>query len=123
MTTLDVQENYLSGSLKGLPPNILVFEAQANSLTGTIPQLPSTLQALTLARNRISGTIPFTLPSLLTLSLEFNELTGTLGFLKTMPQLQFGTLSNNRFTGQMPPWYSMSQDLDVLTFANNLLTG
>ena len=109
LTTLDLDDNLLSGSI---PPEL------ANS---------STLRSLVLSNNQLSGSIPpgfGNLSNLESLNLSNNQLIGTIppeiGNLNILQNL---VLSNNQLSGSIPPELSNMSTLLGLYLAGNQLTG
>lgn len=134
---LRVIDNFLTGSVAALPPNIVDFDLSLNMLTGSLP-LPYCL-GYTVYWNYFMGSLPaFSDVEISSIDISFNLLEGSLGsfpvglyqfsgennFLtSTLPDLPNGTyllyLSDNHFTGTLPIYAPLSR-IDV---AYNNFTG
>ncbi|CAL9201554.1 unnamed protein product [Musa hybrid cultivar] len=92
----------------------------------TIPNwLPSGLQYLYLSDNKITGEIPQFLPKLNYLLLSNNSFSGNLPprISDTMPNLQWFDLSTNNMSGGIPFSYCRSSNLERLQLSENNLSG
>ncbi|CAL9766773.1 unnamed protein product [Musa acuminata subsp. burmannicoides] len=92
----------------------------------TIPNwLPSGLQYLDLSDNKITGEIPQFLPKLKYLLLSNNSFSGNLPprISDTMPNLQWFDLSTNNMSGGIPFSYCRSSNLERLQLSENNLSG
>ncbi|KAJ3142042.1 hypothetical protein HK101_003322 [Irineochytrium annulatum] len=96
-------------------------------LKGLIPASFSVLyqlQSLNLSGNAFTGTVPsFYQPSLLVLDLSNNQLSGNPTWVATLPNLQFLSLSSNKFNGTLDGWSSITWNLNYLYLDNNQFTG
>ncbi|KAJ1261225.1 hypothetical protein BS78_09G012100 [Paspalum vaginatum] len=104
---LDLSYNQITGEL----PHNLEFMAvtwlnlQSNYLTGSVPLLPRSIQILDISKNSLNGQLPskFKAPYLLAIVLFSNSLTGIIpDSICQWPQLQFLDLSNNLLMGGLP---------------------
>jgi hypothetical protein len=136
LTTLELQENRLTGSLPALlftPATALRrFHVGANALTGTIPvtiSLATQLIGLFLFDNAFSGSIPGEIGQL---PLQFfriqgNMLTGSLPLttnnINWLTTLQELWLHRNAFTGTIPMIVGSILPLLDLRLGDNQLTG
>jgi len=129
LSHLSVANNSLTGTIPccGWKSPLRILDLGVNSFTGTLPEvLPSSLQFLGLGRNRFHREIPHTLlASMSTLQILFlsdNLLTGQIPQFNSS-QLRWAVLNNNGFNGPVP-WSSLlSPQLEVLSLANNRLSG
>ncbi|BBH02108.1 receptor like protein 34, partial [Prunus dulcis] len=90
------------------------------------------LHTLSLSHNRIQANIPKWLldlgkDSLGYLDLSHNSLTGTVGPLRRAPipspSTSYFFISNNQFTGEIPPTICSLSSLQILDLSNNKLSG
>ena len=138
VTTLDLQDNNLTGSLPGQLSNLTSLQhllLLRNRLSGPIPTslgILSQLQELDLSENKsnssgLTGGIPSQLGNLAQLQrlrLSNNLLTGAIpSQLGNLPALQVLDLSTNDLTGQIPNNFGGLSNLEELLLANNHLTG
>ncbi len=133
VTTLDLQDNLLTGSLPSQLSNLTNLQhllLLRNKLAGAIPTSLGSLaqlQELSLSQNLLTGGIPTQLANLAQLqylSLSNNMLTGTIpAQLGNLPALQILDVSTNQLTGQIPAALGGLGNLEELLLANNLLTG
>ncbi|CAN1238388.1 Probable LRR receptor-like serine/threonine-protein kinase At3g47570 [Linum grandiflorum] len=148
VTVLDLRSSQLSGSISPAIGNLTFLRQiylQNNSLTGQIPPEIGRLSRLDwlkrigLGNNSLTGSIPESVGNMssleeiyayrnhLVIDLELNHLTGQLpsglGFT-FLPQLQFISLVNNRFSGPIPASLSNATDLGkILTLDHNNFGG
>ena len=133
VTTLDLQDNNLTGSLPGQLsnlPNLQHLLLLRNELSGAIPTSLGSLtqlQELSLSQNKLTGSIPTQLANLTLLqylSLSNNMLTGTVpSQLSNLSAVKILDLSTNLLTGQIPTSLGGLSNLEELLLANNQLTG
>ena len=133
LTTLDLHDNQLSGSLPpelGNLSRLWSLDLFNNQLSGSIPpQLHnmSYLEHLHLDGNLLSGFIPPELgnfSSLRVLTISNNQLSGSipseLGNLSNLNELR---LSNNHLSGSIPPELGNQFPLQILYLDRNQLSG
>ena len=133
VTSLDLNDNQLSGTIPTQLGNLANLEElllTRNQLTGTIPaELASLtgLDILALGGNQLTGTIPTWLGNLANLEelyLWENELTGTIpSELDSLSNLELLSLSSNQLTGEIPPALGSLSNLVELSLWENELTG
>ena len=133
VTSLDLNDNQLSGTIPTQLGNLANLEElllTRNQLTGTIPaELASLtgLDILALGGNQLTGTIPTWLGNLANLEelyLWENELTGTIpSELDSLSNLELLSLSSNQLTGEIPPELGSLSNLVELSLWENELTG
>lgn len=133
VTTLDLQDNNLAGSLPAQLSALASLQRLLllrNELTGAIPTglgSLAQLQELDLSENQLTGSIPAQLGNLAqlqTLSLSNNLLSGTIpSQLGNLAALRVLDLSTNRLTGAIPTALASLSSLQELLLANNQLTG
>ncbi|KAF7804610.1 MDIS1-interacting receptor like kinase 2-like [Senna tora] len=134
MIQLDFSSNQFSGSIPptvGSLRNILVINLAFNNLTGTVPveigNLTS-LQTFDVNNNLLHGELPDTISRLIelqTLSVFTNKLSGGIpkDFGKYSPNLNKVFLSNNSFSGELPPDLCSGFALVDLMVNNNSFSG
>ncbi|GBF99542.1 hypothetical protein Rsub_12348 [Raphidocelis subcapitata] len=148
LEVLAVGSNALVGPVPSLPPAITALDASLNQLQGTLPPLPPSLVSLNVGGNRISGDISgldvsgmrelrlgnnsftgrvpataTTAKNLAALSLRMNQLTGTLPRDWNTPSLELLLLSDNQFSGWLPPALAQQPRLGTLRVEGNRLDG
>ena len=108
MTTIDLHENRLSGSIPPqLPSGLIYLWLAFNVLTGSIPNtLPISLLKAGLDFNQLSGHLPAAWPpNLLWLQVNSNLLTGDVPLFPKCMQVLYlgfsGDVSNNHLTGEV----------------------
>ncbi|BDA48050.1 probable LRR receptor-like serine/threonine-protein kinase FLS2 [Coccomyxa sp. Obi] len=138
LTTLDLSDNYISGSLTNsdspfcqLTIGALQFlNIQINSITGELPtclfQTGSSLKALLANQNGLTGTIPDISAGSQLESLAFsnNDFEGSIP--ATLSNAQYLTTlaaQNNRLSGAIPNTLGSLNALVSVRFSNNSLTG
>ena len=149
---VNIANNNLSGSLQSLNTlsNLRFFNCRENSVSGTIPNLSSNrqLEYFECSFNNLTGTIPNLdnntaletfyirnnnlisyLPSfennrrIKAFDCSFNSLSGSIpSQYAYLPQITTIILSNNHFTGSLPPIGASTTLLDFFA-TNNELTG
>ncbi|WVZ51098.1 hypothetical protein U9M48_002276, partial [Paspalum notatum var. saurae] len=131
MTSVEVlylDNNKLTGQIPKLPQNLTSFDICVNSLSGPLPAnigLPK-LRLLSVASNRITGHLPISIcrsGRLRTLVLANNHLEGGLPECFGNKFMLFLDLSNNSFSGMLPPSLQKSEMLQVLQFSRNMFSG
>ncbi|CAA7049514.1 unnamed protein product [Microthlaspi erraticum] len=115
--------NGFEGSSKSLVnSSVQTINLETNRFKGALPHLPLSIKFLSVDNNRIKDTFPFwlkALPDLQILTLRSNEFygpisppdQGPLGF----PELRIFEISNNKFTGSLPPSYFVNWKASSLT--------
>jgi Leucine-rich repeat (LRR) protein len=130
LTSLNIAENQLSGSLPGglqFLTNLEELTFYKNSIAGTIPAgllFLTNLATLTLSNNQLSGSIPkeaLQLEALREVDLSDNLLSGSLPSVLGENLERFAAFSNS-LTG-MFPWTTPSPFLEWVQFSENRLTG
>ncbi|KAF3946282.1 hypothetical protein CMV_027436 [Castanea mollissima] len=102
LTDLDLSGNNFVGQLPDLSTNrTQVSSSNSSSKSRLVSQIPSNLVYLVLSHNLLNGTIP--------------------SWLYDIPSLQYLSLDNNRFTGQIDEFQHNS--LNYLDLSNNNLHG
>jgi Leucine-rich repeat (LRR) protein len=129
---LSLGANQLTGSLPELGQfgELSVLDVQGNYLTGTIPLSIANLTVLTalsVGRNLLTGVIPATwgyaAEAITVCHLQENCLSGPIpDAMSHMPLLKSLNLSSNRLTGFIPTFQELSM-LQVLMLHNNQLRG
>ncbi|CAL9089779.1 unnamed protein product [Musa textilis] len=92
----------------------------------TIPNwLPSSLRLLLLSNNEITGEVPQYLPNLIAMELSNNSFSGRLppGIPNTMPNLRLLELSRNNLSGTVPLSICQIKYLEILGLFQNNLAG
>ncbi|XP_064957952.1 receptor-like protein EIX2 [Musa acuminata AAA Group] len=92
----------------------------------TIPNwLPSSLGLLLLSNNEITGEVPQYLPNLIAMELSNNSFSGRLppGISNTMPNLRLLDLSRNNLSGTVPLSICRIKYLEILGLFQNNLSG
>ncbi|XP_068645927.1 receptor-like protein 9b isoform X2 [Aristolochia californica] len=129
---LDMSDNRMSGALPynldNWFPNLNFFNLSSNYLKGRIPELSVSIEILDLSNNNFSGKIPHSLTknctSLQYLDLSGNSLEGEILHTDSnLGQLQYFKLSNNHFTGSIPPAIANCSRMILLDIRNNNLSG
>ncbi|GJP57021.1 hypothetical protein CLOM_g16061 [Closterium sp. NIES-68] len=156
LTMLDLSFNKIAGPIPDFLSTLdkLVFlSLNYVPLTGSLPSVLSTMRSLNylgVSNAQIVGPIPAafkSFKSLETLVLSNNQMTGPLGSLPYMTRLRDAYLSNNAFSGALPPAlgnvvslrnidlsvnklsggipaaYSKLKNLDSFNISGNLITG
>ncbi|KAH0929805.1 hypothetical protein HID58_015532, partial [Brassica napus] len=120
---LFMDQNSFEGAIPVLPLSINVFSASHNRFTGSIPLSVCNYRSLTDLRigfNNLTGPIPQCLSNLTLVNLRKNNLEGSipdafylspLGF----PELRIFEISDNEFTGSLPPTYFVNWKASSLT--------
>ncbi|KAH1195050.1 MDIS1-interacting receptor like kinase 2 [Glycine max] len=134
MIELDLSQNQFSGpiplTLWNLT-NIQVLNLFFNDLSGTIPMdigNLTSLQIFDVNTNNLHGELPETIAQLTALkkfSVFTNNFTGSLPreFGKSNPSLTHIYLSNNSFSGELPPGLCSDGKLTILAVNNNSFSG
>lgn len=133
VTTLDLQDNNLTGNLPSQLADLTDLQRLLllrNELAGAVPTSLGNLaqlQELDLSENELTGGIPTQLGNLTQLQrlrLSNNALTGAIpSQLAGMAALQILDLSTNQLTGQIPVGLGGLGNLEEMLLANNSLTG
>ncbi|XP_062154966.1 probable LRR receptor-like serine/threonine-protein kinase At3g47570 [Alnus glutinosa] len=135
LKTFAVDHNLLTGSIPPSLGNLSSLEElylPLNNIGGSIPSVLGQLMNLTavsFSSNQFSGTIPpsiFNLSSITILDVGLNQIQGSLPWDLgiTLPNLQFFSVANNKFTaGSIPPSISNASNLERLDFGGNKFTG
>ncbi|KAI5334050.1 PREDICTED: receptor [Prunus dulcis] len=137
LEVLYLKSNQLSGNIIEFQSRFLsVLDLSDNKLDGLIPRSIfelENLKYLVLSFNNLSGT----------LDLSHNSLTGTVGPLRwknlqyldlrnnslqgelpiPSPSTSYFSISNNQFTGEIPPMICSLNSLQILDLSNNKLSG
>lgn len=127
LTTLDLEENQLTGSLPadiGDSRNMRYLNLSRNQLKGPVNSLPRTLDELHLRQNQLTGTFSAVvgpLTSLRKIDLRGNSFSGTLEGVYSHQRLVEIRLSNNRFTGAFSPAHRTMYYREHLDIAHNKL--
>ncbi|KAJ1276000.1 hypothetical protein BS78_05G180200 [Paspalum vaginatum] len=128
LKVLYLANNTLTGQIPNLPQNLIYFDICVNSLSGPLPAnigLPK-LEVLSVASNHITGHLPRSIcrsGRLRTLVLANNHLEGGLPKCFGNKFMLFLDLSNNSFSGKLPPSLQNSEMLQVLQFSRNMFSG
>ena len=117
LTTLELSDNDLTGSISGLPESLLVLNLQGNRLSGQIGVLPPNLTTLLLRDNLLYGSFP-DYGRMTTIDLSNNHYTGSLP--EFTPIIQNFDVTNNLLNGTVPPF---PQSLRSLDLSNNSFSG
>ena len=132
VTTLDLSDNQLSGSIPAQLGNLSNLERltlTGNQLSGAIPaQLGnlSSLEGLGLSFNQLTGSIPAQLGGLSNLErlyLSFNQLSAIPKELGNLSSLRSLSVSSNRLSGSIPEELGGLSNLEALSLRNNRLSG
>ncbi|XP_030461742.1 receptor-like protein EIX2 [Syzygium oleosum] len=132
LTRINLSNNRLSGRLPrcwGALQDLWVFAFGDNQLNGQIPKSLCYLQqlfVLSLKRNGFTGEIPICLSNLpmMILDLSDNEFTGRLPpFGKHPRPLAVINLEKNHFVGGIPPQFCRLRNLCFLSLAQNNISG
>lgn len=126
---LNLMKNNMYGTV---PPSFSEFkfleflDVSDNHLTSTLPlNLPNTLEEVWFENNKFTGSVPDDLDRLEDLrfiDISNNQITGTIpSYFTKMTRLYSISLAGNKLTGSIPNFDMPS--LDVLDFADNMLTG
>ncbi|KDO39211.1 hypothetical protein CISIN_1g042366mg, partial [Citrus sinensis] len=127
ITTLDLRNNRIQGSILVPPPSTEVFLVSNNKLSGRIPPSIcslSFLQYLSLSDNNLSGTIPPCLGNfsteLITLHLKNNSLEGHIHdtFANAIVNVE-----NNMTSDSFPCWLGSLPVLKILVLRSNRFDG
>lgn len=134
-TSLDLSNNYFSGSISFLCESIVkqttVIDFSNNSLSGELPDCPlifsTSLAVLDLANNNFSGKIPAgigSLGNLRALQLRKNKFSGELPASWFCSDLQVLDLGGNEISGPVPLWIGdRFPNLIVLSLRSNNFSG
>jgi Leucine-rich repeat (LRR) protein len=135
LSVLDVQGNYLTGTIPPSIANLTVLTALSvgrNLLTGAIPvtwgYAGEAIKVCHLEENCLSGTIPDAMghmPLLMSLNLSSNRLTGFIPTFQELSMLQVLMLHNNELRGNTDGLFNSSQqaNLSTVQLSGNQLTG
>lgn len=126
---LNLMKNNMYGTV---PPSFSEFkfleflDVSDNHLTSTLPlNLPNTLEEVWFENNKFTGSVPDDLDRLEDLrfiDISNNQITGTIpSYFTKMSRLYSIAIAGNKLTGSIPNFDTPS--LDVLDFADNMLTG
>ncbi|CDY72329.1 BnaAnng40700D [Brassica napus] len=114
LTQLKLDYNNLTGPIPQCLSNLLVLTLRKNNLEGSIPDtynIGASLQTLDVGHNRLTRKLPRSLQncsSLEFLVADHNMIEDKFPFwLKALPNLQLRIfeISDNKFTGSLPPMY------------------
>ncbi|KAL6844062.1 hypothetical protein ACP4OV_025735 [Aristida adscensionis] len=130
LLVLSVASNSLTGEidlaickLKGLQ----FLDLSDNNFEGSIPNctIALTLNFLNISRNSLSGFSSgfFNRSCLRTLDLRYNQFAGTLDWIHSISQIKLLLLGWNRFEGEITPSLCELQQLDIIDFSHNRLSG
>ncbi|KAJ1269434.1 hypothetical protein BS78_07G211600 [Paspalum vaginatum] len=139
LTSLNMKDNRLEGSIPDLPTSVQVLDLSSNYLSGSLPQrfggeVPncwnksSNLYIIDFSSNNFWGEIPSTigsLNSLITLHLGKNNFSGSLPTsLLSSNRLVLLDLGENNLSGNIPKWTGDGlQTLLFLNLRSNQLSG
>ncbi|KAH0886167.1 hypothetical protein HID58_062263 [Brassica napus] len=120
---LFMDQNSFEGAIPVLPLSINVFSASHNRFTGSIPLSICNYRSLTDLRigyNNLTGPIPQCLSNLTLVNLRKNNLEGSIPDAFYLSPLGFAELrifeiSDNEFTGSLPPTYFVNWKASSLT--------
>nr|GEX92025.1 probable LRR receptor-like serine/threonine-protein kinase At4g36180 [Tanacetum cinerariifolium] len=131
LTTLDLTNNYFTGSIPGSfskLTRLTRFSLSSNSFNESIPDsvnsFPDSLEELYLDNNNLHGPVPHslnTLQNLKRLELQNNQLSNSLPELTQLTSLYFLDVSNNLISGELPA--SFPANIIQVTMRNNTLQG
>jgi len=130
ITTLDLRNNKIQGSILVPPPSTEVFLVSNNKLSGQIPPSIcslSSLQYLSLSDNNLSGTIPPCLGNfsteLITLHLKNNSLEGHIhDTFANASSLRSLDLNSNKLEGPLPRSLANCRILEVVNVGKNMIS-
>ncbi|GLT82435.1 hypothetical protein SLE2022_008040 [Rubroshorea leprosula] len=118
----------LEESFGVIPSSLLFLNLDGNFLTGSLPIPPPSILFYMVAKNKFSGGIPLqfcNMTSLQFLDLSHNNLSGIipqcLGNLSK--SLSFLNLEDNNFHGLIPETWAIGNELKVIKLGNNNLWG
>ncbi|KAL5557856.1 hypothetical protein UlMin_034067 [Ulmus minor] len=129
---LDVTNNRFTGLI---PPDLCkggklkTLILMQNSFFGVLPEELGQCKSLTkirIMKNFFNGTIPagiFNLPEVTFIELQDNLLTGELPSQMSADSLEYLTLSNNQFSGKIPPAIGNLKKLQTLYLDVNAFSG
>ncbi|KAL6844064.1 hypothetical protein ACP4OV_025737 [Aristida adscensionis] len=130
LEVLSVASNSLAGEIDPAicKLNGLRFlDLSNNSFEGSIPNciIALTLNFLNISRNSLSDFSSgfFNSSQIITLDLRYNQFTGTLDWIQWISQIKLLLLGWNRFEGQINPSICDLQQLDIIDFSHNRLSG
>ncbi|KAL4625748.1 hypothetical protein ACB092_05G047200 [Castanea dentata] len=129
LSSLELQNNNLTGSLPAVPLNVwLVLNISNNHMTGTIPpwivnRSTSPWFAVDLSSNSFEGQIPCGLSSSHIINLSHNLFSGLLPSCLNLQYVRHLLLQGNELTGSLPKAILNSSSLVTLDIRDNRFIG
>ncbi|KAK3421320.1 hypothetical protein EUGRSUZ_G01972 [Eucalyptus grandis] len=128
---LDISSNMLRGQVPqdigDKMPQLIDLILKGNNLTGGIPNSLcklNRLNGISLSKNQLIPNCLLNMWAIWVLDLSDNEFTGRLPpFGPQFPELLVINLEKNRFVGGIPPQYCQLQNLQFLSLAQNYISG
>ncbi|XP_038978127.1 receptor-like protein EIX2 [Phoenix dactylifera] len=127
---LDISSNGIAGSVPDLTSliNISMLNLSSNYFEGPLPNFNSSIMMLVdLSNNSFSGvihpSIGKSMPQLQYLSLSTNNLSGKIPLSICQPNFQVLDLSKNHLLGELPDCWNHSSSIMVMDFSSNNLSG
>ena len=128
ITLINSKKQIIDKNIKYLLQVLIFTEITYNDFDGPIPDFSDLkeLDTLVLRGNSLSGSVSDIGPSLIFIDVRENSFSGTIPssiFSHNNSTLTTVYMSNNTFSGNIPPSYAKVRTLKDLWLANNLLTG
>ncbi|CAO2149270.1 unnamed protein product [Urochloa humidicola] len=124
---LDLSSNQLTGQVPPFPHNVISLDISMNYLSGPLPEkFGDNLLELFLFSNRITGRITESIcksEGLTNIDLSGNLLEGELPQCFGNRAIMYLDLSNNSFTGKIPPSMKNCTEMHVLDLSRNMFNG
>ncbi|XP_038978017.1 receptor-like protein EIX1 [Phoenix dactylifera] len=127
---LDISSNGIAGSVPDLTSliNIYMLNLSSNYFEGPLPNFNSSIMMLVdLSNNSFSGVIHpgigKSMPNLEYLSLSINNLSGEIPSSLCVPDFEVLDLSKNHLLGELPDCWNNSFGIFVMDFSSNNLSG
>ena len=116
LTHLDLNGNYLNGTIHSFPSGLNYIDLSSNQLLGAIPAIPSSATHIDLSSNFLTGTVQFTQGSATYVNLGHNSFSNTLQIPSSVATL---LIENNQFSDLI---VQSPQALKYCNISNNQFT-